>query len=289
MQRYFKTLIALTFFWSLSIFASHLPHITSIQLPDGSIQEVKSPYPIYSPTEKERKEAIFLPENCYAIIKKNSPVKAAVVGPLYPCFFIAVHDPVDQQSIVFHKHKENRDAHIIELIRTKLDNKNKGEFIFHMFTKELDRLTDDKKTPDETLQQKENFEQTFKALCAAFKPSNSRFKARFYKLTTSTAIPEKYFALERWIYFSANKLYSYAPFKEKLLRANYPSLKLIDQILLSISDYDKILLHYNPDQSFELQRDETLEFVDLSEHVGLDSLYSITNPPTPYTSSEEMD
>ncbi len=112
-----------------------------------------------------------------------------VVGPLHPCFFIAVHDPVDGKSIVFHKSEVNCNNNIIKLIETQLKDQNREKFIFHMFSKEHDH--DEKQTPESEIRQKkairqiENFKETFKALCVAFKPSKDRFKARFYKMKTS--------------------------------------------------------------------------------------------------------
>ncbi len=101
-------------------------------------------------------------------------------------------------------------------------------------------------------------------------------------------VPHEYISVERWVYFSDNTLYSYSPFKEKLFRTKYDSSDLKYKLLLSRSDYIKVLLKYLPDQPFELTKD-TREFNDVSSRVGLDSLYSITNPPIHYTSSEELD
>lgn len=277
MKQYLKISIILLLSWSIELFASKSPHTTSIESPDGSLQKIQSPYSICSLTEEERKKTVFLPESCYAIIKKESAVKAAVVGPLYPCFFIAVYDPVDEESIVFHMHEANRNADVIELIHKHLNRKNREEFIFHMFSKEIDCLSFEKQKSKTAILQRKNFEETFKALCAAFKPSKDRFKALFCKIKTSLDVPDEYFGLERWVYFSHNTSYSYPPFKEKLFRTKYDSQNRIDKILLSKSNYIKVLLEYRPDHRFVLEKDKKLEFTDVSSKVGLEFLYKITN------------
>lgn len=289
MEYYYKAFTILALFGSIEIFASQSPHITSIKLSDGSTHEIKSAYPLYSLTEEERKQTVFVSESCYAILKKDSSIKGAVVGPLYPCIFIAVHDPIDQQSIVLHHHEGNQIADIINLIKNKLDNNNKEKFIFHMFTKKIDQLSYKQQIPQEDIEQKKRFFDIFKALCAAFKPSANRFKALFYGMKTSLDVPSEYAILERCIYFSDNKTYSYPPLKEKLFRKKYTSMTLHDQIFSLKSDCETILLKYRPNHFVELTENKPLTFTDVSSRVGLDSLHTILNPPTHSTSSEEMD
>ncbi len=92
-------------------------------------------------TVEDKKNIVYVPEECCFFLKKNSPIRV-LVGPLQPCLLIALSNLENGDIIIFHKYFNSSIDDALQKAKEKLNIQNSDNIRGQIFTNTMKKYTE---------------------------------------------------------------------------------------------------------------------------------------------------